>query len=83
MQVTPAEVNADQLLDGLRMGRLEGAIIGVGGATRPASRSRSSTTKPLVGAVSHDHELAVHPVVSLDTLATRALISVPRHGSAL
>lgn len=62
--------NADQLLDGLRMGRLEGAIISVGGATRPASRSKSSATKPLVAAVSHDHELAVHPVISLDTLST-------------
>jgi DNA-binding transcriptional LysR family regulator len=78
VEITLAEANSDQLLDGLRAGRLDAAIISVGSTTPPGIEIQVVDDQPIVAAVSHDHELAVHPVISLDTLRGRALISLPR-----
>jgi DNA-binding transcriptional LysR family regulator len=78
VEITLVEANTDQLVDDLRTGRLDAAIISVG-ATAPAGiEILVVDEQPIVVAVSHDHELAVHPAVSLDTLRGRALISLPR-----
>jgi DNA-binding transcriptional LysR family regulator len=76
--ITLAEANSDQLAEGLRTGRFDAAILSVG-ATAPAGLEiQVVDDQPIVAAVSHDHELAVHDVISLDTVRGRALISLPR-----
>jgi DNA-binding transcriptional LysR family regulator len=78
VEITLAEANSDQLLDDLRTGHLDAAIISVGRTTPARIESQLVDDQPIVAAVSHDHELAVHPVISLDTLRGQALISLPR-----
>ncbi|MGP3983629.1 LysR family transcriptional regulator [Streptomyces sp. KR80] len=78
VEITLAEANSDQLLDDLRTGHLDAAIISVGRTTPAGIESQPVDDQPIVAAVGHDHELAVHPVISLDTLRGHALISLPR-----
>ncbi|MBT2406538.1 MULTISPECIES: LysR family transcriptional regulator [unclassified Streptomyces] len=81
VEITLAEANTDQLLDDLRTGRLDAAIVSVGDTgdtTLAGIEIHVVEDQPIVAAVSHDHELAVHSVISLDTLRGRALISLPR-----
>ncbi|WP_329579072.1 LysR family transcriptional regulator [Kitasatospora sp. NBC_01250] len=78
VEITLMEANTDQLLAGLRTGRLDAAIVSLGSETPPDLECLVVDDQPLVAAVSHDHELAVHPVISLDTLRGRPLISLPR-----
>ncbi|MEU8827674.1 LysR substrate-binding domain-containing protein [Streptomyces sp. NPDC048636] len=82
VEITLTEATSDELVDGLRTGRLDAAIVSVG-ATPPAGLELEVITdQPIVAAVSHDHELAVHSVISLDTLRGRPLISLP-YGTGL
>ncbi|NYI06402.1 LysR substrate-binding domain-containing protein [Allostreptomyces psammosilenae] len=79
VEITLAEANTDQLVEGLRDGTLDAAIISVGAQTAPAGLEIEVVDdQPIVVAVSHDHELGPHPVISLDTLRGRPLISLPR-----
>jgi DNA-binding transcriptional LysR family regulator len=82
VEITLTEATSDQLVDGLRTGRLDAAIISVGATTPSGTDMLVITDQPIVAAVSHDHELAVHSVISLDTLRGRALVSLP-HGTGL
>jgi len=77
VEITLSEANSDELLEGLRTGRLDAAIVSVGRQTPPGIEMQVLTDQPIVAAVGHDHELAVHSSVSLDTLRGRALISLP------
>ncbi len=76
--ITMAEGNSDDLIDDLRAGRLDAAIISVGAADPAGIALEVVTDQPIVAAVSPDHELAAHPVITLDTLRGRDLISLPR-----
>lgn len=78
VETTLAEANTDRLVEDLRGGRLDAAIISVGGGTPAGLTIQVVDDQPIVAAVSHDHELAVHQVVSIDTLRGRPLISLPR-----
>ncbi|MFC6063804.1 LysR family transcriptional regulator [Streptomyces ochraceiscleroticus] len=78
VEITLSEANSDQLIDGLRTGRLDAAIISVGSGTPAGLEIEVVDDQPVVAAVAPAHELAVHPVISLDTLRGRPLISLPR-----
>ncbi|MCP9210277.1 LysR family transcriptional regulator [Streptomyces sp. NEAU-Y11] len=78
VEITLTEATSDELVEGLRTGRLDAAIASVGPTPPAGLEMEVLTDQPIVAAVSHDHELAVHPVISLDTLRGRALISLPR-----
>ncbi|GAB2700793.1 LysR family transcriptional regulator [Kitasatospora kifunensis] len=78
VEITLTEANTDQLLEGLWAGHLDAAIVSLGSETPPGLDVLVVADQPVVAAVSHDHELAVHPVISLDTLRGRPLISLPR-----
>lgn len=76
--ITLTEANSDQLIDRLRTGQLDAAIIGIG-RTPPAGISvQVVADEPVVAAVSRDHELAGRPAISLDTLRGLPLISLPQ-----
>lgn len=78
VEITLAEATTDQLIEDLRSGRLDAAVISVGRSTPAGLDLQTLDDQPIVAAVSPDHELAVHRVVSLDTLRGRPLISLPR-----
>jgi DNA-binding transcriptional LysR family regulator len=78
VDITLSEGNSDELLDGVRAGQLDAAIISVGRAAPAGIELAVIVDQPIVAAVSHDHELAAQDVISLDTLRGRPLISLPR-----
>src|SRR5215469_289395 len=78
VEITLTEGNSAQLIEDLRAGRLDAAIISVGDENPAGIDVEIVTDQPIVAAVRPDHELAVHKVISLDTLRGRDLISLPR-----
>jgi DNA-binding transcriptional LysR family regulator len=78
VEITLSEASTDQLIDDLRTGRLDAAIVSVGSASPAGVDLQVIVDQPIVAAVSHDHELAAHTVISLDALRGRPLISLPR-----
>ncbi|MFI1184168.1 LysR family transcriptional regulator [Streptomyces sp. NPDC020799] len=78
VEITLTEANSDRLMDDLRAGLLDAAVISIGSTTPAGLDIRIVDDQPIVAAVAHDHELAVHRTVSVDTLRGRDLISLPR-----
>jgi DNA-binding transcriptional LysR family regulator len=78
VEITLSEANSDQLIGDLRSGHLDAAIVSLGSKTPAGIDFQVMDDQPIVAAVSHDHELAAHSVISLDTLRGRPLISLPR-----
>lgn len=78
VEITLSEANSGDLVDDLRAGRLDAAIVSVGATTPAGLAIHVVSDQPIVAAVAHDHELAVHDVISLDTLRGRPLVSLPR-----
>jgi DNA-binding transcriptional LysR family regulator len=78
VEITLTEGSTDQLLDDVRAGRLDAAIISIGSATPPGTQVQVIVDQPIVAAVSHDHELAGRQVIALAELRGQQLISLPR-----
>ncbi|WP_436785884.1 LysR family transcriptional regulator [Yinghuangia sp. YIM S10712] len=78
VDITLAEAHSDALVDGLRAGDLDLAIVSVGKTVPDGLDYEVVTDQPIVAAVAPDHELAPHDTISLDTLRGRPLISLPR-----
>jgi DNA-binding transcriptional LysR family regulator len=78
VEITLTESASDDLVDGLRTGRLDAAIVSIGRRIPSGVEVQVITDQPIVAAVGHDHELAVHDTITLDTLRGRPLISLPR-----
>lgn len=78
VEITLAEDTTDRLVDGLRSGRFDAVIISVGRDGPAGVSLHVLEDQAIVAAVAPGHELAVHPVVSLETLRDRPLISLPR-----
>ncbi|WP_371482453.1 LysR family transcriptional regulator [Kitasatospora sp. NBC_00315] len=76
--ITLSEAPSDRLLEGVRTGEFDAVIASVGDSTPAGVGIEVIEDQPIVVAVAHDHELAVHRVVSIDTLRGRPLISLPR-----
>ena len=78
VEITLSEGSTDELLDGVRTGQLDTAIVSVGRSAPAGIELEVIVDQPIVAAVSHDHELAAQNVISLDMLRGRPLISLPR-----
>ncbi|MDX3228080.1 LysR family transcriptional regulator [Streptomyces sp. ME19-01-6] len=77
VEITLIEDSSDRLVDALRGGRLDAAIIACG-TTPPADLGIHIVTQDaVVAAVSRDHELAKRSTIPLDALRDRVLISLP------
>ncbi|MGA9309583.1 MAG: LysR substrate-binding domain-containing protein [Pseudonocardiaceae bacterium] len=71
------DTNSDRLIDALRGGRLDAAIIAIGGTSPPGLKIHVVADESIVAAVSHSDDLAKQPTIPLDVLRDRALISLP------
>jgi DNA-binding transcriptional LysR family regulator len=77
VEITLAEAASDELLDGVRAGRLDAAIVSIGRRVPDGVGIEVITDQAVVAAVAHGHELAAHRSITLDTLRGRPLISLP------
>ncbi|HEY2508320.1 MAG TPA: LysR substrate-binding domain-containing protein [Streptosporangiaceae bacterium] len=78
VEITLSEATTDDLLDGLRAGRLDAAIASVGDTPPAGLDVHVIVDQPIVAAVSPAHELAATGVIALSELRERPLISLPR-----
>ncbi|WP_409437354.1 LysR family transcriptional regulator [Mycobacterium sp. SMC-14] len=78
VEITLSTANSDQLVDAVRGGDLDLAIVSVGPGEQPAGLDIEVVTdEPVDAAVSLADELAGHATVSLPQLAQRPLIALP------
>jgi DNA-binding transcriptional LysR family regulator len=78
VEIALSEANSDQLLDALRTGQLDLALVGLAGAPPSGIESLVVVDEALVAAVSHRDALAGRATIALDALRGCALISLPR-----
>ncbi len=78
VDVTLTVANTEELVDALRAGRLDLALIGLGATTPARIDTHILTSEPLVAVVSLRDPLAVSTTITLHALAERTLISLPR-----
>jgi DNA-binding transcriptional LysR family regulator len=76
--ITLEESTSNVLLDGVRSGRLDLALAGLGEATPAEFSTATVTDEELVAAIHPDHELASRHTISLSALGEQALIALPR-----
>lgn len=78
VEITLSTANSDELIDAVRGGDLDLAIVSVGPGEQPAGLDIEVVTdEPVDAAVSLADELAGHATVSLAQLAQRPLIALP------
>jgi DNA-binding transcriptional LysR family regulator len=73
-----SEDSSDGLLESLKDGRLDLALIGAAGARSADVQSAVVADEALVAAVSPSHPLATRKVIEITALRDRALVSLPR-----
>ncbi|MEU0805078.1 LysR substrate-binding domain-containing protein [Streptomyces sp. NPDC005970] len=78
VEITLTEDGSDRLIDALRGGRLDAAIIAFGTTPPPDLETHVVTEDAVVAAVSPDHELAGRSTIPIDALRDRVLISLPQ-----
>ncbi|WP_461026474.1 LysR family transcriptional regulator, partial [Streptomyces sparsus] len=79
VEITLGEADSDRLVDELRTGRLDAAIVSVGEVIPEGLAAHVVDEQRIVAAVSHEHELAGHRGnTPLAELRDRPLISLPR-----
>jgi len=77
VEITLSTESSDVLIDKVRTGRLDAAIVSVGPDERPEPRSGVATDEAIVAAVCITDELASRKTVRLTDLADRRLIALP------
>lgn len=77
VEITLTENNSDQLIDALRGGHLDAAIVAFGATPPPDLGVHIIVDEQITAAVSHRDELATRSTIPLDALRDRALISLP------
>lgn len=77
VDITLTEASTRELIDALRTGRLDVALIAVGPALPDGIAAEAVVDEPLVIAVSQDDILAERTAVALDVIRDRILISLP------
>ncbi|MGW1071865.1 LysR family transcriptional regulator [Streptomyces sp. NPDC002537] len=78
VEITLTAADTDRLVESVRAGVLDAAIISIGDTAPAGLDIQVVDDQPIVAAVAHGHELAVHRSVPLDALRGHALISLPR-----
>lgn len=77
VEITLTEDTSDRLVDALRAGRLDAAVIAYGATPPPGLGVRVLTEEPVVAAVAPHDDLARHTTIALTALRDRVLISLP------
>jgi len=77
VEITLTEDNSDQLINALRDGRLDAAIIAFGAAPPPDVKIHIVTDEPIVAATCHNDDLAKRSTIPLIALRDLVLISLP------
>jgi DNA-binding transcriptional LysR family regulator len=78
VQISLREGNSDRLVDDVRAGKLDLALVAAAGAPAPALEAQVVIDESLVAAVRSDHPLRDRSTISLAELADQALVSLPR-----
>jgi DNA-binding transcriptional LysR family regulator len=78
VEITLAEANSDDLIESLRHGQLDMALVGLSGDRPAGIETQVIVDEPFVAAVSRADPLAGRTSVALADLAERTLISLPR-----
>jgi DNA-binding transcriptional LysR family regulator len=78
VEIALSEANSDDLVDGLRAGRLDLALVGLARERPDGIDSVVIIDEPLVAAVPHGHPLAPRTSIGLRSLARHAIVSMPR-----
>ncbi len=78
IDITLTEDNSDVLLDAVRAGRLDMAIVGMAGPPPAGIATLTIADEPLVAAVAPDNPLASRTTISLRALQDHDLVSLPR-----
>lgn len=78
VRITLAEDNSDRLLEDVRGGLLDAAVVALTAATPPGVDLHVFVDEPLVIAVGADDRLAGKSTASVDALRDRTLASLPR-----
>jgi len=77
IDISLTEASTDRLVEALRGGRLDIALIGLGASLPDDIVTRVVAAEPLVAAVAHDHPLAGRESVTLAALSEHSLIALP------
>ena len=78
VQISLREDNSDRLVDDVRTGELDLALVGAAGAPTRALRIQVMIDESLVAAIRSDHPLARRSTISLAELAEQSLVSLQR-----
>lgn len=77
VEMSLSEGTSDELVDAVRAGRLDVAVVGLAGETPRDLAVQIVVDEPLVGAVGHDHHLAGQRTVSVEEVRDQPLICLP------
>lgn len=78
VEITLSEDSSDRMVEALRDGRLDLALVSLGGKNPPGIETRVVTDERLVAAVNRNDPLAEKTAIPLEVLAERSLICLPR-----
>jgi DNA-binding transcriptional LysR family regulator len=78
VELTLLEDTSDRLVDRIRTGGADLALIGAAGAAPAGLEALQVVSEPLVAAVPHGHPLAVRPWLRLEDLAGHPLVCLPQ-----
>ena len=77
VEINLSEANSDSLIEAVRDGRLDLAVIGVAANRPPDLHMRDLRDEHLVAAVRHDDPLATKRTITLSALVKRPLVCLP------
>ena len=78
IDIALTEDTSDRLVQSVRSGAIDLALVGIGGATPGGLESVEIADEALVAAVPADDPLAARPTIALRELQDRALVCLPR-----
>ena len=78
VEINLSEANSDSLIEAVRDGRLDLALIGVTANKPPDLHTLELRDEPLVAAVRHDDPLAGKRTITLSALVKRPLVCLPK-----
>ena len=77
VEISLLEDNSDHLIEGVRTGALDLALVGAAGRPPEGLESMTIVSEPVVAAVPPDHPLASRPEVTLNGLAGHPIVCMP------
>jgi DNA-binding transcriptional LysR family regulator len=77
IEISLLEDNSEHLIEGIRAGSIDFALIGVAATTPPGMNSLTVVSERLVALVPHDHPLAGRERVTLAQIAAHPIVCMP------